>query len=173
MVIAGARVKLWKVSKHCGIYMPHIGKSIHTWFIIGSKLFPLQNGGVGTCLIAFDWNSFVAIGGYGDMAWHLTTRKWEGIHGEVDRCKWWWSPLSSSPRCPRYDSEGNYLGSLPDLDTGRMGHACSSFTSSTGEQVPSTCQHTSWPLKSFRCTCCSIFFLVYTLQTGFAGCWRR
>ena len=35
---------------------------------------------------------------------------------------------------PRYDSEGNYLGSLPDLMTARDNHACSAFTSD-GEEV--------------------------------------
>ena len=36
--------------------------------------------------------------------------------------------------CRRYDSEGKYLASLPDLATPRAGHACSSFFTN-GEQV--------------------------------------
>merc|ERR1719320_1385842 len=34
----------------------------------------------------------------------------------------------------RYDSEGNYLDSLPDLLEARTAHACTTFTSSNGEQ---------------------------------------
>ena len=37
--------------------------------------------------------------------------------------------------CPRYDSQGNYLGSLPDLEVARHKHACASFFSNQGEQV--------------------------------------
>ena len=48
------------------------------------------------------------------------------------------SPLSSFS--PRYDSEGKYLGSLPDLATPRWFHSCTSFLTSNGEQVKiSTC----------------------------------
>ena len=37
--------------------------------------------------------------------------------------------------CPRYDSQGNYLGSLPDLEVARHQHACTGFVSDQGEQV--------------------------------------
>ena len=36
---------------------------------------------------------------------------------------------------PRYDSQGKYLGSLPDLGTARYTHACATFVSSDGEEV--------------------------------------
>ena len=49
------------------------------------------------------------------------------------------SPTSSSPCsisfCPRYDSEGKYLDSLPDLATPRRSPGCTSFLTSNGEQV--------------------------------------
>ena len=36
---------------------------------------------------------------------------------------------------PRYDSQGQHLGSLPDIITPRADHACATFVSSRGEQV--------------------------------------
>ena len=42
---------------------------------------------------------------------------------------------SSSSFCPRYDSEGNYVDSLPDLATPRRDHGCTTFVSATGEKV--------------------------------------
>ena len=48
---------------------------------------------------------------------------------------------------PRYDSEGQYLGSLPDLATPRIEHACTSFLTGNGEQVKIS-------------TCCPIIFLL-------------
>ena len=36
---------------------------------------------------------------------------------------------------PRYNSQGKYLGSLPDLGTARYEHACTTFVSSDGEEV--------------------------------------
>ena len=36
---------------------------------------------------------------------------------------------------PRYNSQGKYLGSLPDLGTARAAHACATFVSSDGEEV--------------------------------------
>ena len=36
----------------------------------------------------------------------------------------------------RYDSEGTYLDSLPELFEERYGHACTTFTSVKGVQVP-------------------------------------
>jgi len=41
---------------------------------------------------------------------------------------------SSSSFCPRYDSEGNYLDSLPDLAKQRWQHACTTFFTNS-EQV--------------------------------------
>merc|ERR1719208_234896 len=43
---------------------------------------------------------------------------WRPTHGRVDR----------------YDSKGNYLDSLPDLLEARYSHACTTFTSSSGEE---------------------------------------
>jgi len=80
--------------------------------IVGSgKEFPLQNSGYLTCAIHSDQNEFVTIGG-ADLTNGGAT------HGKVDR----------------YDSQGNYLGSLPDLIEPRGDHACASFTSSNGEK---------------------------------------
>merc|ERR1712083_508328 len=82
-------------------------KAMDTGEVVGSgKQFPLQNSGRGTCAIHSDQNEFVTIGG-----------KYP-VHGKVDR----------------YDSQGNYLGSLPDLIEARSDHACASFTSSNGEK---------------------------------------
>ena len=50
---------------------------------------------------------------------------------------------------PRYDSEGKYLGSLPDLATPRRFHSCTSFLTSNNEKVS---------------TCCPIIFLLYFKQ---------
>ena len=36
---------------------------------------------------------------------------------------------------PRYDSDGNYLGSLPDIATPRSSHTCARFFTNEGEQV--------------------------------------
>ena len=62
--------------------------------------------------------------------WGLLWPTWEG--GQVFKSSL--SPSSSS-FCPRYDSEGKYLGSLPDLATPRKNHGCTSFVSKQGEQV--------------------------------------
>ena len=66
---------------------------------------------------------------------------WEG--GQVLK-----SSLSSSSICPRYDSEGNYLDSLPDLATPRVHHACTSFLTSNDEQVKIS---TSCPILFLLC----------------------
>merc|ERR1712183_285096 len=50
------------------------------------------------------------IGGMGDGLFNY--------HGKVDR----------------YDSQGTYLGSLPDLNKARSGHACTTFVASNGEE---------------------------------------
>jgi len=77
----------------------------------GETQFPLQNGGYGTCAVAYQ-TGFLTIGGTpgeGDS----------DVHGKVDR----------------YDSEGNYLGSLPDLAKPRRSHGCTSFLTDNGEQA--------------------------------------
>ena len=71
---------------------------------------------------------------------------WEG--GQVFKSSL--SPSSSS-FCPRYDSEGKYLGSLPDLATPRYYHGCTSFLTSNGEQVKMS-------------SSCPILFLLYFKQ---------
>jgi len=75
----------------------------------GTSLFDLQNSGWGTCAVAYEGN-LVVLGGQGISGL--------GTHGKVDR----------------YDSQGNYLGSLPDLATARYYHACATFVSSEGEE---------------------------------------
>ena len=58
---------------------------------------------------------------------------WRG-HGKVDR----WEINNNdiiTHFCFRYDSEGNYIDSLPDLLEARRQHACVTFTSSSGEEV--------------------------------------
>ena len=67
---------------------------------------------------------------------------------------------------PRYNSEGNFLGSLPDLITAREYHACSTFTSA-GEEVLSA--HLINVVFQNRKGSNVVSFL---LQTGLAGCWR-
>merc|ERR1712130_22114 len=70
--------------------------------------FPLQNSGEGTCATSFN-NGFVTIGG------RSSDKDGNRVyHGKVDR----------------YDSEGNYLGSLPYLATPRYNHGCTTFISS-------------------------------------------
>ena len=54
---------------------------------------------------------------------------WEG--GQVLKSSF----SSSSSFCPRYDSEGNYVDSLPNLATPRGFHSCTTFISATGEKV--------------------------------------
>merc|ERR1719474_1797256 len=66
--------------------------------------FSLQADGYGTCAASYQ-GGFVMIGGCCS-------------HGKVDR----------------YNSEGNYLDSLPDLLEARRRHACTTFTSSSGEE---------------------------------------
>ena len=64
---------------------------------------------------------------------------WEG--GQVLE-----SSLSPSSIRPRYDSDGNYLDSLPALATPRDNHGCTTFFAG-GEQVKlSTCCPTFFPL---------------------------
>merc|ERR1712130_606849 len=68
----------------------------------GGTEVTLQNGGHATCALAWE-DGFVTIGG----------SQLPNAHGKVD-----W-----------YDSEGKYLGSLPDLETPRMHHTCTTFIS--------------------------------------------
>jgi len=70
----------------------------------GTK-FALKNEGTATCAVSYQ-GAVVMMGGN-----HPT-------HGKVDR----------------YDSKGNYLDSLPDLLEWRQLHACTTFTSSSGEE---------------------------------------
>lgn len=72
--------------------------------------FPLENIGYGTCATAYE-SGFVMIGGRGGTP--------TSQHGKVDR----------------YDSDGNYLGSLPDIATPRSGHTCARFFTNEGEQA--------------------------------------
>jgi len=66
--------------------------------------FAIKNGGSGTCAVSYQ-GAVVMIGG-------------GRPHGKVDR----------------YDAKGNYLDSLPDLLGARRRHACTTFTSSSGEE---------------------------------------
>jgi len=77
----------------------------------GGIQFPLQSVGYGTCTIPYQ-NELLMIGGDNNIGSH--TR-----HGKVDR----------------YDSKGNYLGSLPQLDIPRLHHACAGFVTAQGEQA--------------------------------------
>ena len=52
-------------------------------------------------------------------------------HGKVDR----WESNISSPLAPRYDSEGNFLDSLPDLLEARWKHACTTLEFPNGTEV--------------------------------------
>ena len=52
------------------------------------------------------------------------------------------------PSLSRYDSEGKYLDSLPDLPTPRFYHSCTSFLTSSGEQVKIS---TSCPILFLLC----------------------
>ena len=99
--------------------------------IISGAQFDLQNSGEGTCATPFD-NGFVTIGGLG--------------HGKVDRCSI--HNCHHTSFCPRYDSEGKYLDSLPDLATPRRSHACTTFTSENNEEVKIS---TSCPIICFLC----------------------
>jgi len=75
----------------------------------GGTEFPLHNSGLATCAVKFQ-RELVMIGGGGGSD--------SDLHGKVDR----------------YDSQGNHLGSLPDLSTARRSHACATFLSSAGEE---------------------------------------
>jgi hypothetical protein len=75
----------------------------------GGSLFTLRNDGMATCAVPH-WaiSGFFTIGGFGNS----------GPHGKVDR----------------YDSDGTYLDSLPDLATPRYNHACT-MVISNGEKT--------------------------------------
>jgi len=103
------------------------GNSSRTGEIVkdGTQL-TLQNSGEASCAVAFK-TGFVTIGGDGpfggdgpigkvDIGGPITIGN--NLHGKVDR----------------YNSEGKYLDSLPDLATPRMKHACTSFITN-GEQA--------------------------------------
>jgi len=75
----------------------------------GGTEFPLHNSGMATCAVKFQ-RALVMIGG--------GSARDSDLHGKVDR----------------YDSQGNHLGSLPDLGTARGYHACATFVSSAGEE---------------------------------------
>jgi len=82
------------------------GRSSKTGEIVRSgRRFALKNSGSQTCAVSYQ-GAVVMMGG-GDP-----------LHGKVDR----------------YDSEGNYLDSLPDLLEARSQHACTTFKSSNGEE---------------------------------------
>ena len=89
--------------------------------IPGGAKFALENSGYETCAASYQ-GGFVMMGG-----------GWRG-HGKVDR----WEINNNdiiTHFCFRYDSEGNYIDSLPDLLEARRQHACVTFTSSSGEEV--------------------------------------
>jgi len=69
--------------------------------------FVLKNNGYATCAVSYQGAVVMIGGGYRPVT-----------HGKVDR----------------YDSKGNYLDSLPDLLEARRWHACTTFTSSNGEE---------------------------------------
>ena len=85
--------------------------------IPGGKEFALQNSGEFSCAASYQ-GGFVMMGGR--------------VHGKVDRWEKQEYPCLHFPL--RYDSEGNYLDSLPDLLEGRYHHACTTFTV-LGEEV--------------------------------------
>jgi len=93
------------------IFLVGGGGSINTSEIVkdGTQL-TLQNSGQASCAVGYK-TGFVTIGGDRKVYPH--------IHGKVDR----------------YDSEGKYLDSLPDLATPRFYHSCTSFLTSNGEQA--------------------------------------
>jgi len=86
-----------------------VDNSMKTGEIVGDggRELTLQNSGWATCALVWE-DGFLTIGGYGNSVWH----------GKVDR----------------YDSEGKYKDSLPDLATPRSGHGCTSFITN-GEQA--------------------------------------
>jgi len=77
------------------------------------KIFSIKNAGSGTCAISYQ-GAVVMIGG----GQQPPIGGFYPTHGKVDR----------------YDPEGNYLDSLPDLLEARGLHACTTFTSSSGEE---------------------------------------
>ena len=89
--------------------------------IPGGTQFGLKNNGDATCAVSYQ-GAVVMIGGGNP------------VHGKVDR----WEINNNgiiTHFCFRYDSEGNYIDSLPDLLEARRQHACVTFTSSSGEEV--------------------------------------
>ena len=88
--------------------------------IPGGTQFVLKNRGAVTCAVSYQ-GAVVMIGGAFPA------------HGKVDR---WEVNNNIIPHFSlRYNSEGNYLDSLPDLLEARYSHACTTFTSSSGEEV--------------------------------------
>jgi len=80
----------------------------------GGSLLTLRNGARGTCALVWE-DGFLTIGGHSGSG---------GLMGGV----------SAHGKVDRYDSEGKYLDSLPNLGTPRYNHACTSFLMN-GEQA--------------------------------------
>jgi len=92
-----------------GEHHPH-----HAWkngeMVKSGKEFNLQHEAVASCAVIFNETQFLVIGGFSEGLGH---------HRKVDR----------------YDSEGKYLDSLPELNHGRSAHACTTFITEGGEQA--------------------------------------
>ena len=91
---------------------------------LGGRSFELEHDGYrypeGSCAVFYQ-GGFVIIGGF-------ESRKVE---------RWVLQEILNFLVVVRYETNGHYLGSLPDLNqhTGMQYHACSTFVSAKGEQV--------------------------------------
>ena len=84
------------------------------------ELFDLKNDGLMTCAVSYQ-GGFVTMGG--------------ATHRKVDRSRHLTIPCRNPSLFARYNSEGNFLNSLPDLLQARALTTCTTFTSSDGEEV--------------------------------------
>jgi len=91
------------------------------------RQFPLRYGADRTCAVIVNTNQFLVIGGYTDdrqIGGDITDgndgkrREARAIHGKVHR----------------YNSDGEFLETLPDLNHRRAEHACTTFVTAQGEE---------------------------------------
>ena len=113
----------------------------------GGRQFPLRYGADRTCAVIVNTNQFLVIGGYTDdrqIGGDITDgndgkrREARAIHGKVHR----FGITSQFDHSTfdgyfwvRYNSDGEFLETLPDLNHRRAEHACTTFVTAQGEEV--------------------------------------
>jgi len=101
------------------------------------KQFDLRHGADRTCAVIVNENQFLVIGGYTDdrrIGGAITDPEDGQRYRRVRGRKTENDAFAIHGKVHRYDSEGRYLETLPNLNQRRADHACSTFVSSQGEQ---------------------------------------